>query len=90
MHLSVDDVVITARRSIVSVPDTRGNVSINMEALKGVPRLGGAVDVIRLLQYTPGVATTQEGNTSLYVRGGDARGFYSSNGFTVFEGQCDS
>lgn len=72
MHLSVDDVVITARRSIVSVPDTRGNVSINIEALQGIPRLGGAVDVIRLLQYTPGVAITQEGNTSLYVRGGDA------------------
>ena len=72
MHLNVDDVVITARRSIVSEPDTRGNISINMEALAGVPRLGGAVDVIKLLQYTPGVAATQEGNTSLYVRGGDA------------------
>ena len=72
MHISVDDVVITARQQILSLPDAKGNISINMDALNGVPRLGGAVDVLKLLQYTPGVATTQEGNTSLYVRGGDA------------------
>ena len=72
MHISVDDVVITARQQILSLPDAKGNISINMDALSGVPRLGGAVDVLKLLQYTPGVAATQEGNTSLYVRGGDA------------------
>ncbi len=72
MHLSVDDVVITARRHIISTSDSNGNISINMESLNGIPRMGGAVDVLKLLQYTPGVAATQEGNTSLYVRGGDA------------------
>lgn len=72
MHLNVDDVVVTAQHRIVSIPDNTGNVSLNMEALSDMPRLGGAVDVLKLLQYTPGVAATQEGNTAMYVRGGDA------------------
>lgn len=72
MHLNVDDVVVTAQQRIVSIPDNTGNVSLNMEALSDMPRLGGAVDVLKLLQYTPGVAATQEGNTAMYVRGGDA------------------
>ena len=72
LHLNVDDVVVTAHHRIVSIPDNTGNISLNMEALSDVPRLGGAVDVLKLLQYTPGVAATQEGNTAIYVRGGDA------------------
>lgn len=72
MHLSVDDVVVTAQSRIISIPDNTGNVSLNMDALTDMPRLGGAVDVLKLLQYTPGVAATQEGNTAMYVRGGDA------------------
>lgn len=72
LHLNVDDVVVTAHQRIVSIPDNTGNISLNMEALSDVPRLGGAVDVLKLLQYTPGVAATQEGNTAIYVRGGDA------------------
>lgn len=72
MYVGIDDVEVTAKRQIVSYADYTGNISVNMEELNGVPRIGGAVDVLRLLQYTPGVAATQEGNTSLYVRGGDS------------------
>ena len=72
MYLGIDDVEVTAPRKIVSYDDYTGNISVNMDELNGVPRIGGAVDVLRLLQYTPGVAATQEGNTSLYVRGGDS------------------
>lgn len=72
MYVGIDDVEITAPRQIVSYADYTGNISVNMDELNGVPRVGGAIDVLRLLQYTPGVAATQEGNTSLYVRGGDS------------------
>lgn len=72
MHLSVNDVVVTVEQRVVSEPDNMGNVSFNMGALSDVPRLCGAVDVLKLLQYTPGVAAAQEGNTSMFVRGGDA------------------
>jgi hypothetical protein len=72
MYVGIDDVEITAPRQIVSYANYTGNISVNMDELNGVPRVGGAIDVLRLLQYTPGVAATQEGNTSLYVRGGDS------------------
>ena len=72
LHYSVDDIVVSARMQVVSEPDRSGNVSINMDALQDMPRFAGAVDIVKLLQYTPGVVATQEGNTSLYVRGGDS------------------
>lgn len=72
MHVVVDNVQVVAQRELLSPLDHAGNISLNMGALNGVPRVGGAVDLMRLLQYTPGVALTQEGTTAMYVRGGDA------------------
>ena len=72
MHVEVDNVQVVAQRELLSPLDHAGNISLNMGALNGVPRVGGAVDLMRLLQYTPGVALTQEGTTAMYVRGGDA------------------
>ena len=72
LHYSVDDIVVSARQQVLSEPDKSGNVSINMNALQDMPRFAGAVDIVKLLQFTPGVMATQEGNTSLYVRGGDS------------------
>ena len=72
LHYSVDDIVVSARQQVLSEPDRSGNVSINMSALQDMPRFAGTVDIVKLLQYTPGVVATQEGNTSLYVRGGDS------------------
>ena len=72
LHYSVDDIVVSARQQVMSAPDKSGNISINMGALQDMPRFAGAVDIVKLLQYTPGVVATQEGNTSLYVRGGDS------------------
>lgn len=72
LHYSVDDIVVSARQQVISIPDKSGNISINMDALQDMPRFAGAVDIVKLLQYTPGVGATQEGNTSLYVRGGDS------------------
>lgn len=70
-HYTVDDVVVAAHQKAISTPDQAGNISISMDALKSLPHFAGAVDIVKLLQYTPGVAATPEGNTALYVRGGD-------------------
>ena len=70
-HYKVEDVVVSAHQKAISTPDQTGNISISMDALKSLPHFAGAVDIVRLLQYTPGVAATPEGNTALYVRGGD-------------------
>ena len=70
-HYKVEDVVVSVHQKAISPPDQTGNISISMDALKSLPHFAGAVDIVRLLQYTPGVAATPEGNTALYVRGGD-------------------
>ena len=68
---SIDDVIVATRQQAVSLPDEHGNISLNMEALHIMPRIGGSVNVLKLLQYTPGVAAVEEGNTAMYVRGSD-------------------
>ncbi|MBR4996035.1 MAG: TonB-dependent receptor plug domain-containing protein [Alistipes sp.] len=68
---NIDDVVVATRQQAVSSPDKHGNVSLNMEALNIMPRIGGSVNALKLLQYTPGVTAVEEGNTAMYVRGSD-------------------
>ena len=71
-HYDISDVVVTTRQQSVSMPNANGNISVNVGALSNMPRIGGAVDVLKLLQYRPGVSAVEEGNTAMYVRGGDA------------------
>ena len=71
-HYDISDVVVTARQQAVSLPNANGNISVNVGALSNMPRIGGAVDVLKMLQYKPGVSAVEEGNTAMYVRGGDA------------------
>ena len=70
-HYKIDDIVVTSRQQAISTPDVHGNLSLNIGALSDMPRIAGAVDVIKLLQYTPGVAAVEEGNSAMLVRGGD-------------------
>ena len=67
----IDVVVVATHQQAVSSPDKHGNVSLNMEALNVMPRIGGSVDALKLLQYTPGVTAVEEGNAAMYVRGSD-------------------
>lgn len=48
-----------------------GKLSFDPQKLSTVPNLTGTVDVIKLLQLTPGVQNSGEANGYLYVRGGD-------------------
>lgn len=68
---NIDDVVVATRQRAISLPDKHGNVSFNMESLNIMPRIGGSVNALKLLQYTPGVTAVEEGNTAMYVRGSD-------------------
>lgn len=47
-----------------------GRVEIPMEMIKKLPAFFGEVDVIKIMQLTPGVKSGGEGNTGMYVRGG--------------------
>ena len=66
-----EEVVVSAKRKDENVESTdMGKVELSVEKIKSLPALMGEVDVIRTLQLLPGVLSSGEGNTGLYVRGG--------------------
>ncbi|MGM9507933.1 TonB-dependent receptor [Larkinella sp. GY13] len=47
-----------------------GRVTLNVAQIKNQPALGGEADVLKALQYLPGVSAPVEGTSNLSVRGG--------------------
>lgn len=47
-----------------------GRASVEVEQIKALPALLGEVDVLKVLQFLPGVSSAGEGNSGFYVRGG--------------------
>lgn len=47
-----------------------GTVNLEMENIETLPALLGEVDILKTIQYLPGVQSGGEGNTGFYVRGG--------------------
>ncbi len=54
---------------VVSAPQN-GVIHIDPKLVVKLPSLGGEADVIKALQYLPGVQSGTEGRSGLYVRGG--------------------
>jgi hypothetical protein len=48
-----------------------GKITLDVEGLKPLPSMLGTTNVLKLLELTPGVQTSGDGNSNLYVRGGD-------------------
>jgi len=67
--ISLNEVVFSARRKNI---DSRGlgNMRINMEQLKISPLFLGERDIIKTLQFLPGVSAGMEGSSQLNIRGG--------------------
>jgi hypothetical protein len=65
------EVVIYGKQPDQNVKSTDiGVTSLQQSEIKSLPKLIGETDAIKILQYTPGVALTGEGNSGIYVRGG--------------------
>lgn len=47
-----------------------GRVELEVEKIKKLPALLGEVDVLKTIQFLPGVQSAGEGNSGFYVRGG--------------------
>ncbi|MBQ5830447.1 MAG: TonB-dependent receptor plug domain-containing protein [Alistipes sp.] len=71
MRVQLDDVTVTARSQTVSMPDNNGNTTISTELIHKLPRTAGAVDLVKLLQFTPGVMAVTDGGQGIFVRGSD-------------------
>lgn len=67
----LDEVVVEARQTDENTTGTQmGKVDLSMDKIKTIPAFMGEVDVLKTIQFLPGVSSGGEGNTGFYVRGG--------------------
>ncbi len=65
-------VIITARNPEENTESTKtGLMEFTGKEMKKMPLLMGETDVIRVLNYSPGVQSAGDGNSGYYVRGGN-------------------
>lgn len=68
-----NNVTVTAKRRDENIKSAQmGRVDLSIEKVKQLPAFMGEVDILKALQFLPGVRNAGEGNTGLYVRGGGA------------------
>ena len=67
----LDEVVIEASQSDENTTSAQmGKIDLSMDKIKTIPAFMGEVDVLKTIQFLPGVSSGGEGNTGFYVRGG--------------------
>ncbi|WP_204356519.1 TonB-dependent receptor [Arcticibacterium luteifluviistationis] len=68
---ALDEVVVKAEREDQNVKSMEMSVNkVDMKTIKKMPAFMGEVDVIRSIQFLPGVSTVGEGASGFNVRGG--------------------
>ena len=69
--VTTDIVEITSERLDHNVQSTAmGTINIDVERIRTLPAFLGEVDILKTIQLMPGVQSSGEGNTGMYVRGG--------------------
>ena len=69
----LQEVTVTARAKDENVSRTQvGMEKIEVKDIAQIPVLMGERDILKVIQLTPGVKPTGEGNAGFYVRGGNA------------------
>lgn len=67
----MDEVIIEAEAVDNNTTGTQmGEINLNMDRVKTLPAFMGEVDILKTVQFLPGVSSGGEGNTGFYVRGG--------------------
>ncbi len=65
------EVEITGERTDRNTESTdMGRVELEVEKIKALPAFLGEVDILKTIQFLPGVQSAGEGNSGFYVRGG--------------------
>lgn len=67
----LNEVVVQLKEKTPLTNALGGKLVFNPQKIGNVPTLTGTPDIIRLLQLTPGVQNSGDGNSYIYVRGGD-------------------
>ena len=66
------EVVVTSQSEKENVNSTQmSSISIPIKMANAIPMLAGERDVLKVLQFLPGVQAGQEGTTGFFVRGGN-------------------
>ena len=73
-QVNMERITVSADNRTMHEADKNGNYSLNMDALHAMPHFAGAADVMKILQFTPGITASTDGDAGVYVRGGDAGG----------------
>jgi outer membrane cobalamin receptor len=71
--IALEEVVITVeekKEEEIRLSPTVSNVPINVTTLRKMPSIAGEMDVLRAIQAIPGVKSSSEISSALYVRGG--------------------
>ncbi len=69
-YLSIVEINQFTLKSIIRVES--GKIEYSAKAIENLPFILGEKDVLKLLQYTPGVQQAKEGQSGLLVRGGNS------------------
>ncbi|HMC98095.1 MAG TPA: TonB-dependent receptor, partial [Flavobacteriales bacterium] len=76
IHAAPEAIVVkefefTGERGEENTEDTRmGTIDLDVQRLSTLPALLGEVDILKTIQFLPGVKSNGEGNSGFYVRGG--------------------
>jgi hypothetical protein len=65
------EVVVSSKKRDANVKNAQmGKITLPMEQIKSIPAFLGEVDLLKTIQFLPGVRNAGEGSAGIYVRGG--------------------
>ena len=70
IYLSEEVIVSTKKRDANVKNAQMGKFTLPMEQIKSIPAFLGEVDLLKTIQFLPGVRNAGEGSAGIYVRGG--------------------
>ena len=68
--IAFEEATVVGERANHTASTDLGRESVEVDQIKALPALLGEVDVLKVLQFLPGVSSAGEGNSGFYVRGG--------------------
>ena len=83
--INLNEITIEQDRQTKITGTLSGKLTLHVEGVKGLPAIMGNTDLIKMLELTPGVQNSGDGNSNMYIRGGDAgQNLLLYNGSTIY------
>ncbi len=74
-NTELQEVIVEAASPVSGVQSVQMSaIEVPISTIKGIPAIGGEVDILKAIQLLPGVQSGTEGSAGLYVRGGGPDG----------------